>query len=167
MLRLSAPFGEALLDIRTASGAATASAPSREYPALPAGMRVDDFRLHTASMNCEVGGVLSVTLRLELKNGWRPEYASGESFDAFEVTTVDGHVVVVGMRDPEWLCSRFGLEIIDANKPDAEANLLIARYQVLKAGSVDIQAALAWTNQPTTDRERDSPWFAVDLAMKF
>ena len=130
-------------------------------------MRVDDSELHLASMNCEAGEVLSVTLSLELKDGWRSEYMSGESLDAFEVTAVDGHVAAIGMRDPEWLCIRFGLEIVDANKPDAEANLLHASYRVLNADPINIQAALAWTNQPTTDREKDSPWFAVDLAMTF
>jgi hypothetical protein len=130
-------------------------------------MRVDDCHLHTASINCEAGEVLSVSLRLELKGGWRSEYASGESLDALQANAVDAHVAAVGMRDPEWLCSRFALKIIDANKPGPEATTLIARYQVLRAGPIDIQAALAWTIEPLTDRESDSPWFAVDLAMNF
>lgn len=167
MVRLSAPFGEALLEIKTASAVATADAPSRQDPALPAGMRVDDCQLQTVSINVDAGAVLSVMLRLDLKDGWKANFASGESLDAFEITSAGEALAAVGMRDPEWLCRSLSLKLIDASNPRTEHNILVARYQVVSAGPLNIQAAWAWINKPTTDREKDSPWFAVDLAMTF
>jgi hypothetical protein len=135
MVRLRAPFGEALLEITTASAVVTADAPSRQDPALPAGMRVDDCRLQTISISSDAGEVLSVVFRLQLKDGWTADFASGESLDAFEITSVEGASAAVGMRDPEWLCRRLPLKIIDASDPRIERNnMLVARYQVLNAG---------------------------------
>jgi len=167
MLRLAAPFGEALLAIETTSAVLAADGPIHMRPELPDGLRVDGCSLHSISIDCQAGDVFSVVLCLALREGWTASYASGERLDAFEANGDGGRVAAVGMRDPEWLCTRFPLQVLEASKTANGASALTARFEVLRAARIDIQAAVAWTNHPATAPEADSPWFAVDLAMKF
>lgn len=165
MFRLSAPFGDALLEIETVSASVSAAEPSRVSPALPNGMRVDDCRLHAFSVSCDAGEIFKVTLRLDLRDGWKADFASGQWLDAFELYGPDRRVAAVATRDPEWFVGRFALEVIDASHPDLASTMTTATFRTLRATQLEIQAAVAWTNHPTTEREADSPWFAVDLAM--
>lgn len=167
MFRLRAPFGEALLEIETDSAAVTAAEPIRVHPVLPKGMRVEDCRLYAFSLNCDVGQIVQVTLRLELLDGWTADFASGEFLDAFELENPAVGVAAIATRDPDWFHEQFGLEILQANNPSIEGNVSSARYRASRAIRFDIQAAVAWTNKPTTDQETISSWFAVDLAMTY
>lgn len=130
-------------------------------------MRVDDCRLHSVSVACEFGDEFFVQFGFEARVGWIAERASGEDLDAFEFEHPEDGVAALGMRDPEWLCHRFGLVCLDASLARTTTNRLTARYKALSKTNVRLQAAFAWTNKPKTVREADSPLFAVDLAMDF
>lgn len=128
-------------------------------------MAVDGCLLHSATFDCGIGDVFTVSLRFHARDGWIAHYASGESLDAFELEHLGDSVAVVAMRDPEWLCQRFDLVVLDVEIDKTGNSPLMARYKALSKTRIEIQTTYAWTNQPTTEREADSPWFAVDLAM--
>lgn len=71
------------------------------------------------------------------------------------------------MRDPEWLCDRYGLIWLDANSAVSRTHSVTATYRALNRAQVNVQVAYAWISHPKSDQEADSPWFAVDLAMSF
>ncbi len=164
VFRLSAPFGDILLELEATSAVTTTDDAAPERPILPDGMRVDGCWLHTTLIECDIGEVFTVALRLQPRNGWVASYASGEWLDAFELGSQNDGVAAVGMRDPEWLCQRFALVSLDASSP-AGNQALRATYKSLSKTRIEIQTAHAWTNHPKTDQEANSPWFAVDLAM--
>jgi hypothetical protein len=165
--RWNAPFGAVALEIETSSATVVVDDAVPAHPALPVGMRVDDCLLHSVSIDCKVGDEFFVQLAFEAGVGWIAERASGEGLDAFEFEHSWESIAALGMRDPEWICNRFRLVYLDASTGKAENSMLIARYKALSKTTVQLQAVCAWTSKPETEREADSPLFAVDLAMKF
>jgi hypothetical protein len=162
---LSAPFGDILLELEATSNFRTADDAAAVRPVLPDGMRIDDCRLHTASIDCKSGDIFTIRLAIRPAESWIVDFASGEWFDAFELSNRDRGTAAVGMRDIDWLCQKFGIVYLDASNAAAGAHALTATYRALSRTTVDVQTAYAWTIHPKTELEASSPWHAVDLAM--
>lgn len=158
------PFAEFRLEIQTVSTTRMIHDAEPVCPTLPVGMRIDDCRLFAVSIACSAGETLTICLEVFPAEEWTAELATGEWLDGFELESRDG-TAALGMRDPEWLCDRFGLVSLEASSATARPHRCTATYKSLSRTQIDLQAACAWTHNPKTEQEALSPWFAVDLAM--
>lgn len=136
-------------------------------PKLPVGMRVDHCQLDSLMFQAEAKDGFTIILQAHPKAGWEADYESGEALDAIVYSDAFGSVGSIAMRDPDWMCDRYGLECIDASHRTVPAGELIATYRTKARVEIVIQATCAWIENPATEQEADSPSLAVDKALIF
>ncbi|WP_146177414.1 hypothetical protein [Breoghania corrubedonensis] len=135
-------------------------------PALPEGMRVDWCSLETVAIDCAPGDRIIIALSLQPAGAdeWEVSREAGEYLDAIEFSSRQGTVACVAMRSPEWMEDQYGLRVVEANSERLD---LRATYEATVPAKPVVQIAIAETGDPASESENLSPWYAVDLALKF
>ena len=158
------PFGNVRLDIDIQAQVSTVR-DAEVSPKLPDGMHVENCTLLDFAFHCEPLQDVTLTFTMEPLDDWFGGFSSGEWLDAFAFEGPNMEHAAVGMRDPEWLCHAFSLELLDASHPKPSDLSCVASYRTRSAGLITVQLACARSKPTRFNGSDSSPWFAVDLAM--
>lgn len=163
------PFGNVRLEIDIQAQVAIVR-DAAVSPQLPDGMKVDECRLLDFAFNADAAQEFKVTFAVEPYSDWFGGFSSGEHLDAFAFEGPNREHAAVGMRDPEWMCWKANIDLVEASHPrSSEVSDLshVASYRMRRAELVRFQLAVARSSPNRFDGRDSSPWFAVDLAMNF